>query len=198
MTKTALKGSTASNAVDCVTQWELVATCERISEAFLLPVLQVLLEGFPFVLRGFHADNGGEYINRAIAKMLAKLNIELTLSRPRHSNDNALAETNNGAVVRKQLGYTTPIPHRFATTVNAFCANALNPYLNFHRPCFFAVEVLDARTGKLRKRYPQDKIMAPFDKLKSLPQADTFLKPGITFEHLEHTALEMAELTGDH
>ena len=57
-----VKGLYHINAVDCVTQWELVATCERISEAFLLPVLQVLLEGFPFVLRGFHADNGGEYI----------------------------------------------------------------------------------------------------------------------------------------
>ena len=120
-------------------------------EAFLLPVLQVLLEGFPFVLRGFHADNGGEYINRAVAKMLAKLNIELTRSRPHHSNDNALAETKNGAVVRKQLGYTS-IPQRFATVVNAFCASALNPYLNFHRPCFCAVDALDARTGKLRKR----------------------------------------------
>ena len=159
-----------------------------LGEAFLLPVLQVLLEGFPFVLRGFHADNGGEYINRAVAKMLAKLNIELTRSRPHHSNDNALAETKNGAVVRKQLGYT-PIPQRFATVVNAFCANALNSYLNFHRPCFCAVDALDARTGKLRKRYPQDKIMTPFDKLKSLPPADTFLKPGITFVHLEQTAL---------
>ena len=163
-----VKGLYHINAVDCVTQWELVATCERISEAFLLPVLQVLLEGFPFVLRGFHADNGGEYINRAVAKMLAKLNIELTRSRPRHSNDNALAETKNGAVVRKHLGYT-PIPQRFATGVNIFCASALNPYLNFHRPCFFAVDALDTRTGKLRKRYPQDKIMTPFDKLKSLP-----------------------------
>ena len=35
--------------------------------------------------------------------------------------------------------------------------------------------------------------MTPFDKLKSLPPADTFLKPGITFEHLKQTALAMSD-----
>ncbi len=34
-----IKGVNHINAVDCVTQWQLVATCERISGAFLLPVL---------------------------------------------------------------------------------------------------------------------------------------------------------------
>ena len=36
------------NAVDIVTQWELVASVEHISEAYLLPVITLLLEGFPF------------------------------------------------------------------------------------------------------------------------------------------------------
>ena len=42
---------------------QFVATCEKISEAFLLPVIRQLLEGFPFVILGFHSDNGSEYIN---------------------------------------------------------------------------------------------------------------------------------------
>ena len=33
-----VKGLYHVNAVDCVTQFEAVATCERISEAFLIPV----------------------------------------------------------------------------------------------------------------------------------------------------------------
>ena len=37
---------------------------------------------------GFHADNGSEYINYTVAKLLDKLRIEFTKSRPRHSNDN--------------------------------------------------------------------------------------------------------------
>jgi len=110
------KGLYHINAVDCVTQYEIVATCERLSEAFLLPVLQQILAGFPFVVLGFHADNGSEYINYTVAEMLDKLRIEFTKSRPRHSNDNGLAETKNGAVVRKHFGYEH-IPQRFAAQV---------------------------------------------------------------------------------
>jgi transposase InsO family protein len=110
-----IKGVYHINAVDCVTQYEGVATCERISEAFLIPVLEALLQSFPFVILGFHTDNGSEYINRDVAKLLNKLLIEeQTKSRSRHSNDNAQAESKNGAIVRKHLGHGH-IPQRFAT-----------------------------------------------------------------------------------
>ena len=94
-----VKGLYHINAVDCVTQYEAVATCERISEAYLIPVLgKELLASFPFVILGFHVDNGSEYINRHVAELLNKLLIEeFTKSRSRHSNDNALVESKNGA-----------------------------------------------------------------------------------------------------
>jgi hypothetical protein len=40
-----------------------------------------------------------------VAKLLDKLLVEQTKSRPRHSNDNGLAETKNGALIRKHMGY---------------------------------------------------------------------------------------------
>jgi transposase InsO family protein len=172
--------------VDCLTQWELVATCERLSEAFLLPLIQALLEGFPFVIRGFHADNGSEYINHQVARMLDKLRVEFTKSRPRHSNDNGLAETKNGAVVRKCLGYAH-IPQRFATEINAFCAEHLNACLNFHRPCLFSETVTDAK-GKQRKRYPLKLVMTPFEKLKSIEEAGSCPKPGMSLKTPENQA----------
>ncbi|MGH8589259.1 MAG: integrase, partial [Gammaproteobacteria bacterium] len=144
-----LKGVYHINAVDCVTQWEFVACCERISEAYLLPVIEALLTGFPFVIRGFHADNGSEYVNHWVAELLEKLRIEFSKSRPRHSNDNALVETKNAAVVRKHFGYSH-IPQRFAPEVNVFCEQHLNPYVNFHRPCLFAEDTVDAK-GKVHK-----------------------------------------------
>lgn len=180
------KGVYHLNAVDCVTQWELIGSCEKISEAFLLPVLEQLLDGFPFELLGFHADNGSEYINHTVARMLNKLKLEFTRSRPRHSNDNALAETKNGVVVRKHFGYAH-IPQRFATQINAFCAEHLNPYLNFHRPCLFPTETQDAK-GKIKKRYRQEHIMTPFDKFKSLEKPERFLRPGITLQDLDAIA----------
>jgi transposase InsO family protein len=186
-----IKGVYHINAVDCVTQWELVATCEKISEAYLLPVIKALLDGFPFKILGFHADNGSEYINHKVARMLDKLAVEFTKSRPRHSNDNGLAETKNGAVIRKHLGYAH-IPQRCAALVNAWCAEHLNPYINFHRPCLFAEEILDKK-GKTRKRYPLDWVRTPFEKLASLPDAATFLRPDITLDALRKTATALSD-----
>jgi transposase InsO family protein len=185
------KGVYYVNAVDCVTQWQAVACCERISEAYLLPVLEQLLASFPFAIRGFHADNGSEYINHKVATLLDKLRVEFTKSRPRHSNDNGLAETKNGAVIRKQLGYEH-IPQCFASAVNAFCAEHLNPYLNFHRPCLFAEELTDKK-GKIRKRYPQRLVMTPFEKLAALEQVESHLRPGITLDTLRRQAASMSD-----
>jgi len=187
-----VKGLYHVNAVDCVTQYEGVATCERISEAFLIPVIEDLLQSFPFEIKGFHTDNGSEYINRHVAALLNKLLIEeQTKSRSRHSNDNALAESKNGAIVRKHLGYSH-IPQHFAALVNTFCLDHLNPYINFHRPCHYAETITDAK-GRQRKRYPYKLMMTPYEKFKSLPQAEQFLKPGITFQVLDAQATAMSD-----
>lgn len=192
-----VKGLYHINAVDCVTQYEAVATCERISEAFLIPVLEELLASFPFVILGFHVDNGSEYINRHVAELLNKLLIEeFTKSRSRHSNDNAQVESKNGAVVRKHFGYSH-IPQRFATLVNAFCRNHLNAYVNFHRPCLFAQTITDAK-GRQRKRYPYHLMMTPYEKLKSLHHAQQFLKPGITFQQLDTQATAISDNEAAH
>ncbi len=181
-----VKGLYHVNAVDGVTQFEAVATCERISAVFLIPVLEELMSSFPFVIKGFHSDNGSEYINHHVARLLNKLLVEQTKSRSRHSNDNALAESKNGAIVRKHLGYSH-IPQHFAALVNAFCVEHLNPYVNFHRPCFYAQTITDAK-GRQRKRYAYQQMMTPYEKFKSLPDAAQFLKPGITFQQLDTQA----------
>ena len=186
-----VKGLYHINAVDCVTQFEVVATCERISEAYLMPALEAILDSFPFTLLGFHADNGSEYINYTVAKLLDKLRVEFTKSRPRHSNDNGLAETKNGAIVRKHFGYCH-IAQRYAAEVNILCQQYLNPYVNFHRPCFFPESFTDDK-GKIRKRYLFENMMTPYEKLKSLPKAKGFLKSGITFVQLDQTASRISD-----
>ena len=86
----------------------------------------------------------------------------------------------------KHLGYAH-IPQRFAAKVNAFCQEFLNPYLNFHRPCLFAKETIDAK-GKRKKRYPHEAVMTPLEKLASLHQPERFLKPGMTLSRLHSEA----------
>ena len=186
-----IKGVYHINAVDEVTQFECLGCAERISEAYLLPVLETLLDAFPFVILGFHADNGSEYIHHRLAKLLNKLLIEFTKSRSRKTHDNALVEGKNGAVVRKQFGYAH-IPQRYAPLINALNRDYLNPYLNYHRPCFFPEVTVDHQ-GKQRKRYPYKAMRTPYEKLKSLPQAAQYLKPGVSFENLDAEVLRMSD-----
>jgi hypothetical protein len=111
---------------------------------------------------------------------------EFTKSRPRQANDNALAECKNGAVIRKLMGYSH-IPQYHASAINHFYTAQLNPYLNFHRPCYFAVDQIDAK-GKIRKTYPHDQIMTPWDRLQTIPSYSNHLQPGVTTLLLERQA----------
>ncbi len=186
-----IKGLYLINAVDEVTQVQVVCAVERISELFLLPVLEAMMDAFPFVIAGFHSDNGSEYINHQVAKLLEKLRIEQTKSRSRPTPDNALAESKNASTVRKYLGYSH-IPQHFASRVNAFTTEVLSPYLNFHRPCHFPTEYTDKK-GRRRKRYRYQDMMTPYEKLRSLPKAPSHLKPGITLEKLDAMAAECSD-----
>jgi len=185
------KGVYHINTVDEVTQWEMVASVERISEAYLVLALESMLAEFPFVITGFHSDNGSEFVNHIVARLLNKLLIRFTKSRPRQSNDNGLVETKNGSVVRKNLGYAY-IPQACAELINGYNKEFLNPYINFHRPCFFPVSVTDHR-GKVKKIYPYEEVMSPYEKLKSLPEAESYLRPMITFEALDAIANQMSD-----
>jgi len=186
-----IKGLYHVNAVDEVTQWQVVFTVERISGEFMIPALEGLLGAFPFTLTGFHADNGSEYINKNVVKLLNKLHVELTKSRSRQSNDNALAESKNGSTIRKILGYSH-IPQRFAAQVNEFNQQHLVPYLNFHRPCFFSHTIVDDK-GKERKKYRYEDMMTPYEKLTSLDNAEQYLKEGITFKKLDADATVISD-----
>lgn len=185
------KGVYHINATDEVTQFEIVCTIEKVSELYLIPALEHVLDGMPFLLRGFHSDNGSEYINYQVADLLEKLRIEFTKSRSRQTNDNALAESKNASVVRKQFGYTH-IQQRWAPLINEFNQDHLNPYLNYHRPCFFPETRTDAK-GKECKTYPYQNLMTPYDKLKSLPDAKQYLKPGVSFATLDQVALSISD-----
>jgi len=47
--------------------------------------------------------------------------------------------------------------------------------------------------GKQRKRYPYRLMMTPYEKFKSLPQAETFLKLGVDFKQLNAQAKAMSD-----
>jgi transposase InsO family protein len=169
----------------------VVATLERITEEHMLPALKAMLNAFPFKIKGFHTDNGSEYINYSVAELLEKLHINFTKSRPRHSNDNGLVESKNGSVIRKLYGYGH-IPQRYADSFTELNSGPLYRYVNFHRPCYFPSTTTDKK-GKQVKVYRYKDMMTPYEKFRSLPRASQYLKSGVTFKKLDAFACEMTD-----
>ena len=180
------------NAVDEITQWEIVVSVPLIAESSLLPALTLLLDQFPFTVFNFHSDRGSEFVNRIVAHLLNKLLITQTKSRSRHCNDNALVETKNGSVIRKNMGYMH-MDHGVANKINMFYQIYFNPYLNFHRPCGYVTETKVDHKGRERKVYGQ--YTTPYEKLKEVSTVEDtqFLKSGKTFEELDTIAYKMSD-----
>ena len=187
-----VKGVFYLNVVDEVTQWEAVVAVPALTRRFVQPALRLVLEQtYPFEILGLHADNGSEFVNHATAGLLQELQIEFTRSRARHSNDNGLVESKNAAVVRKQFGHGH-IPVGFYEDINGFTVGVLAEHLNFHRPCWFPRETTDRKGRIIRQYRPQD-LMTPYEKFRSLPDAASFLRPGVTLEQLELQARRLSD-----
>jgi hypothetical protein len=185
------KGIYHINITDIVTQFEFIGSVEAISEKYMVTLLADLIRQFPFVIYEIHSDNGSEYINKTIAKLLNELLIKQTKSRPRHSNDNGLAETKNGALVRKHIGYIY-IAKQHTELVNNFYQKTFNTYINYHRPCGFATSRINAK-GKETKCYLKENYLTPYEKFKSLPDAQQYLKSDITFPELDKIATAQSD-----
>lgn len=188
------KGVYHVNLVDEVTQWEIVVAVEGISEYFLAPALEAALAQFPFRILNFHSDNGSEYINYVVARLLEKLRVEQTKSRSRQTNDNALVEGKNGAVIRKWMGHAH-IPKKHARTINEFYRTYFNSYLAYHRHCAFPTEYVDAK-GKIRKKY--ETYLTPCQKLLSIPDLERYLRPGVTSNCLVAESMRLTHLAAAH
>ena len=165
---------------------------EKISEYFLERALAEAFAQFPFGIIIFHSDNGSEYINKTVSRLLKQAYIEQTKSRSRHSNDNALVEGKNASTLRKQLGHAH-IPQKFAPLINTFCVEHLNPFLNFYRPCAFATEKI-GNQGKVRKRYQASDYAVPIDRLLTINNIQDYLKKGVTIEGLKKQKLAKSHL----
>jgi hypothetical protein len=94
-------------------------------------------------------------------------------------------------VIRKNLVYIH-IPQAAAGLLNKYHQYYLNPYINFHRPCFFAVEEIDQK-GKVQKKYPYSKINTPFEKLKSIPDIEHYLRKDVSLDKMQHYAEQMSD-----
>lgn len=193
-----VKGVYHVNMVDEVTQWEILFCVESITEGSMAYVVEQALKLFPFVVIGFHSDNGGENINGSVSEVLQKQFIEQTKSRSGRCNDNALIECKNGAVVRKHMG-RWHIPKFEARKIQAFFRDFFNEFMNFHRMSAYPTTIV-SDDGKKKKVYKET--MTPCQKLLSIPNVKTYLRKDMTVEILKakmikHSHIEFAKIMAD-
>ena len=96
--------------------------------------------------------------------------------------------------MRKEFGYEH-IHRRHAARFDTCCREYLNPFLNFHRPCLFATELVDPKKpGRIKRVYRPRDAMTPLDKLASLPEAASFLRPDVTLLGLQQLARALPDV----
>lgn len=185
-----VKGVYHINLVDEVTQWEILCCVDSITEMSMAYVLAQALDLFPFVIAGFHSDNGGENINGSVGALLQAQFIEQTKSRSGRCNDNALIESKNGSVVRKHMGHWH-IPKYEARKINAFYRDWFNEFIQYHRACAYPTTVV-ADNGKKKKIY--EEVMTPVEKLLAVPDVEIYLKPNVTVASIREKMIRMSHI----
>lgn len=120
-------------AIDVATSWtELQAIWglhyRRVGEG-----VRYLGRRFPFPLREWHTDNGGEFLNDALLTWCRARRIRVSRGRPYRKNDQAWVEQRNGLAVRRLIGYDR-YSTRAAFTVLQQLYALLRLQLNFFRP----------------------------------------------------------------
>ncbi len=70
-------------------------------------LLENMEQRMPFLMKGFHSDNGGEFVNHHLHSYYKNrdIPIEMTRGRPGRANDNPHVEQKNYTHVRLLLGY---------------------------------------------------------------------------------------------
>ena len=188
------KGVYHINTVDEVTQYEHIGSVEAISEGFLDP-------------RARSPDHRLSLCHPGLSRRQRFPNTSTT--RLPHCSTNSTSASSPS--LEPGAPTTTPWPRaktppwcaNISATptspgasrhrINDFNHNTLSPFLNYHRPCLYPTEIIDPK-GRLRKRYRDADLATPYEKLKSLPNASGFLKPGVNFAQLDAQAYAISDL----
>ena len=110
-----LKGEFARtlNLTDMHIGWVFTRTVRNNAHAHILGALKAGVHKIPYEVTGLDFDNGSEFLNKAVIKWAAQMEIFFTRSRPYKKNDQATIESKNNHLVRKYaFYYATPPPRQ--------------------------------------------------------------------------------------
>jgi hypothetical protein len=164
--------SHGGSSVQGIFLWSLVATdvCSGWTEmvpllareqSLVVEGLEVIRRPLPVPILGIDCDNDGAFINDTLISYCQERRFEFTRSRAYRKNDQAWIEQNNGAVMRRFVGY-----ERLCGMVAGQCLAQLfqivRLYVNYFQPSFKLRS--KSRVGaKVKKIY--DKPATPCERL---------------------------------
>ena len=154
-----LKGEFARtlNLTDVHIGWVFTRTVRNNANTHILGALKAGVHEIPYAITGLDFDNGTEFLNKAVIKWAAQMEIFFTRSRPYKKNDQATIESKNNHLVRKYGFY-----YRYDTDEERAVLNRLwrlvNDRLNYLTPTIKPIGYGSARDGQRRRLYdaPQD------------------------------------------
>ncbi|UQX09579.1 integrase catalytic domain-containing protein [Candidatus Mycobacterium methanotrophicum] len=159
-----LKGEFARtlNLTDVHTGWVFTRTVRNNANTHILGALKAGVHEIPYEVTGLDVDNGTEFLNKAVIKWAAQMEIFFTRSRPYKKNDQATIESKNNHLVRRYGFY-----YRYDTDEERAVLNRLwhlvNDRLNYLTPTIKPIGYGCSRDGQRRRLY--DKPMTPLDRL---------------------------------
>jgi hypothetical protein len=150
------------NLTDVHTGWVFTRSVRNNAHVHILGALRAGVEEIPFEVSGLDFDNGTEFLNHAVIKWAADLEIFFTRSRPYKKNDQATVESKNNHLVRKYGFY-----YRYDTTEERTILNRLwrlvNDRLNYLTPTKKPTGYGTDRNGRRTRLYDQP--TTPLDRL---------------------------------
>ena|SRR2546429_2015825 len=159
-----LKGEFARtlNLTDAHIGWVFTRTVRNNAHTHILGALKAGVHEIPYEVTGLDFDNGTEFLNKAVIKWAAQMEIFFTRSRPYKKNDQATIESKNNHLVRKYGFY-----YRYDTDAERVVLNRLwklvDDRLNYLTPTIKPIGYGCGRDGRRRRLY--DKPMTPLDRL---------------------------------
>jgi hypothetical protein len=149
-------------ATDVFTGWTENVAIRNSAYKWIIGAMETVAGRLPFRLVGLDTDNGGEFINHALAGWATERNIYFTRARPYKSNDNAHVEQKNGDIVRRHAFH-----YRYDTALELQLLNELYALVRIRFNMFTATKKAigwrENRNGHKTRIY--DKPRTPYQRV---------------------------------
>lgn len=158
------------------------AIWNKSGEAVLMQ-LRGLETTVPYVMKDFHTDNGGEFLNWALHRHLTGRAVKLpwTRSRAYRKNDNAHCEQKNWTHVRQLFGHDRFAHPELVPLMNDLYSKEWSQFTNHFKPTFKLVR-REKKDGKTKRVY-QSKPQTPYQRLLDSPEIPEERKTKLRAEH---------------